>query len=130
MKKPCMARVSVCTLLVGLLAACATTGMWRTQISDVYVEDFHSDDMQSCRPSDVPLNHARARDFFRRARQVDSKVLHDHYNIAPCWIEGTLKYGANVCEWNILAGATGVVKCDGKTQYFVCDDCEDLFREP
>lgn len=95
------------SLLASLLAACAVAGMRQAPITDVDVADFESDDMQSCRPSDVPLNHAQAHDFFRRARQVDYKVIHDHYDVAPCYIEGTLKSRTNTCEWKIRAGATG-----------------------
>jgi len=104
--------------------------MRQTSISDVYVEDFKSDDMQSCRPSDVPLNHARARDFFLRAQQVNYTVIHDHYDVAPCYVEGTLKYRNNICEWKIRAGATGQVECNKKIHYFICDNCQDLFQAP
>jgi len=130
MKKTLLVRLLVSSFLASLLAACAEVGMQQALITDVYVEDFQSDDMQSCRPSDVPLNHRQARDFFRRARQVDYSVIHDHYEVAPCSVVGTLKYRNHACNWLIDAGATAQIECNGKTQYFVCDDCEDLFRDP
>lgn len=130
MKKAWLTRLSAGAVLASLLAACAAADMRQAQITDVYVADFKSDDVQSCRPSDVPLDHARARDFFRRARQVAYAVIHDHYDIAPCYVEGTLKYRANACEWKIRAGATAQIQCGEKTRYFVCDGCEDLFKEP
>jgi hypothetical protein len=107
MKKAILARLLVGSLLASLLTACAAAGMRQALITDVYVADFKSEDIQSCRSSDVPLNHARARDFFRRARQVNYTVIHDHYDVSPCYIEGTLKYHTNTCEWKIRAGATG-----------------------
>ncbi len=116
-------------LFASLLISCGAAEMRQAQITDVYVEDFNSDDMKSCRPSDVPLDNSRALHFFHRARQVDYTTIHDHYNIAPCYVEGTLKYGAISCEWRIRAGATAQIKCGRRTQYFVCDNCEDLFRE-
>ena len=128
--KKAYTRVLLSALLTGLLSACAGGSMWQSLISDVYVDDFQSGEPELCRQSDIPLNHARARDFFRRARQVDYKVIHDHYDVFPCWVEGTLKYGLNVCKWEIRVGATADIKCDEKTQYFVCDDCDDLFQEP
>ena len=130
MKKARTAQILVSALLTGLLSACAGGSMWQSLISDVYIEGFQPDDIQSCRSPYVPLGHARARDFFRRARQVDYKVIHDHYDVAPCYTEGTLKYFNNTCKWEIRAGVTGDIKCEGNTQYFVCDDCGDLFREP
>lgn len=54
--------------------------------------------------------------------------VHDHYNHAPCYIEGTLKDGNQVCEWEIRAGATGHIKCGEAMQYYVCDTCDDLFK--
>lgn len=113
-------------LAIAFIASCATQGFYQNEITDVYVEDFGSDDIESCRPSDVDLSNHEAKEFFLRARQVEYGVIHDHYNYAPCYIEGTLKYRSSICEWEIRAGATGHIECGGKTKYFVCDTCEDL----
>lgn len=125
----CFARGLVGLLLACLSTSCLADNVRQSQITEVYVEDFKSDDMESCRPSDVPINHARARDYFRRAKQVGYTVIHDHYDVAPCFVEGTLKYRTKPCEWKIRAGATGQIKCDSMTQDFVCDNCDDLFRK-
>jgi hypothetical protein len=114
-------------LAIAVLASCATQDFYQREITDVYVEDFGSDDIESCRPSDVDLSHHEAKEYFLRARQVEYRVIHDHYDFAPCYIEGTLKYRSSLCEWEIRAGATGHIKCGGETKYFVCDTCEDLF---
>ena len=117
--------VMVCAVL---LASCATTDHLSNKITEVYVADFVSDDMDSCRPSDVNLDNREVKEFFNKGRAVDHKVIHDHYNYAPCYIEGTLKYKSTVCEWQIRAGATGYIKCDDQTQYYVCDTCVELFQ--
>ncbi len=110
-------------------ASCANTSFQRNDIADVYVADFGSEDIKHCRPSDVDLSHSEAKEFFLRAEKVEYKVIHDHYNYAPCYIEGTLKYKSMICEWEIRAGATGHIKCGEDTKYFfVCDTCEDLFQ--
>jgi hypothetical protein len=96
-------------------------------VGDVYVADFKSDNMATCRPSDVDLSKTQVADFFRRARAVESKVMNDHYDLAPCYIQGTLKHRFATCEWEVRAGATGSITCDKRIQYFVCDTCEDLF---
>jgi hypothetical protein len=98
-------------------------------IHDVYVADFHSNDPEMCRPSDVPLNHSRARKFFQRARIVDYRTIHDHYDVAPCYAEGTFSYQSQVCDWTIDAGAIAEIKCGKHTWYAVCDDCKDLFED-
>ncbi|MET3494584.1 hypothetical protein [Variovorax boronicumulans] len=90
--------------------------------------DFRSDQpAAACRPSDVPQNHGKAREFFSRARQVDYKTLHDNYEQAPCFVEGTLKKDGKSCDWQIRAGATGAVQCGEQKLYFACDTCGDLF---
>ena len=110
------------------LVSCTTMAFDVHKITEVYVADFNSEAIQSCRPSDVDLSHSQARDFFIRAKRVDKKTLHDHYNHAPCYIEGTLKYSSKPCGWEIRAGATGQVTCSKVTEYFACDSCNDLFK--
>src|SRR5450631_617969 len=96
----------IAALSVALLCAPAMS-MDMARVSNVYVADFKSEEPQRCRPSDVALSHRQARDFFVRARQVGTRSLHDHYEQAPCYIEGTLRYRARSCAWEIRAGATG-----------------------
>ena len=116
-------------LWIGIsLAACAEAVPPPEQITDVYVADFGSEDIESCRPSDVDLSNNEVKEYFLRARQVDHKTIHDHYNYAPCYIVGTLKSNSTVCNWEIRAGATGHIECGGKTRYYVCDTCDDLFQ--
>lgn len=67
-------------------------------------------------------------DFFLRAKLVNRRVLHDHYNHTPCYIEGTLKYNNKPCDWEIRASATGHITCGNDTKYFASDSCDDLFK--
>lgn len=101
-----------------------------TALTEVYVAEFTSDEPERCRPSDVPLNHRQARLFFLRARQVPYKTLQDHYDIAPCRLEGTLKYRGMACDWTIRPGATGEIRCGKNVRYFACDTCDALFETP
>lgn len=96
-------------------------------IRDVYVADFKSDNMATCRSSDVDLDRTQVADFFRRASAIESKITNDHYDLAPCYIQGTLKHRFTTCEWEVRAGATGSITCAKRIQYFVCDTCADLF---
>ncbi|MCW7538954.1 hypothetical protein OOT46_14000 [Aquabacterium sp. A7-Y] len=96
---------------------------------EVFVKDFESSEpARRCRASDVNLDHARAGAFFRRAREVDSRTLHDNYDIAPCRVLGTLKYQGQTCDWSVDAGATGWVRCADRRWLFACDDCKDLLE--
>lgn len=96
-------------------------------VEEIYVDDFHSDDAMSCDPSDVPLDHRDAREFFRRARRITSRELHDHYDLAPCYVAGPVRYGDRPCAFQIRAGATGTITCDGERFEFACDTCRALF---
>jgi hypothetical protein len=96
-------------------------------IEEISVSDFHSDEAEFCRPSDVPLGHREAREFFRLARRVTSRELHDHYDFAPCYVTGPVRYGGRACTFQIRAGATGSITCDEESFDFACDACDALF---
>jgi uncharacterized metal-binding protein YceD (DUF177 family) len=81
-----------------------------------------------CKPSDVDLSNIQVKQFFQQATEVEHKTLQDHYNYAPCAIEGTLTYQRQRCNWQVRAGATGYVQCAGEYHYFACDNCEQLFN--
>jgi len=116
-------------LLNGLLAfsACTNEVSSSDNFTDVYVANFSSSD-KNCRPSDVNLNHFEAKQFFVRAKQVTFKIIHDYYDWAPCYIEGSMRYKKTACVWQIRAGATGHIKCGEETWYYACDTCYDLFE--
>lgn len=117
---------SVCIVL----QACGSqpqTFNW-ADINNVYIADFVSDAPQQCKPTDVDLSNIQVKQFFQQAAEVEHKTLHDHYNYAPCAIEGTLTYQQQSCNWQVRAGATGYIQCAGDYHYFACDNCEQLFN--
>jgi hypothetical protein len=114
-------------LALGFVACSAKQPVPPPSIEDIYVDDFHSDDAASCKPSDVPLGHREAREFFRLAKQVSSRVIHDHYDIAPCYVAGPVTYLGRPCTFKIRAGATGEITCGTEWLQFACDSCEALF---
>jgi hypothetical protein len=115
------------TLALGLMACFSRVPAEAPSIENVYVDDFHSDDESTCRPSDVPIDHARASEFFRIARPITSRELHDHYDIAPCFVAGPLRYQGRVCTFEIRAGATATITCNQEVYNFACDSCRTLF---
>jgi len=110
------------------LAACATAQnrFDTTRISDVYVADFSSIDPAGCTTADVDLSNDAAHVFFRKAKQLSEKAVADHYPLAPCKIEGTLKRAGEACDFEISAAMTGVIQCGGTRWHFACDECGDL----
>ncbi|MFK7945902.1 MAG: hypothetical protein AB8B85_23745 [Paracoccaceae bacterium] len=98
-------------------------------LTDVFVADFHSDKPAFCDANDVPLSHSDAGTFFGRSKIVTNRELHDHYDLAPCHIEGTAKTGNQLCNWKIRPGGTALVSCGAETWNLVCDDCEDLYKD-
>jgi hypothetical protein len=111
------------------LTSCSSNAINTKLIKDLYVDDFSSDDSANCTTFDVDLTHLQALLFFKRARAVEYKILHRHYELAPCYIEGPLTYEQEACYWEIQAGATGSIKCNDREWYFVCDNCDDLFQK-
>mgnify|MGYP005755982735 CR=1 FL=1 len=111
-----------------LLGACAapSSGFHADAVRAVHLSDFESTEPQRCTPADVPGRHADAAAFFRRAKPVDAKTLHDHYEHAPCAALGVLQYQGQTCTWRITAAWVGAVRCDGHEWLLVCDDCENL----
>lgn len=122
-----MTRFLIALATLGL-AACATAeGRFdTTRITDVYVADFSSTDPAGCTTADVDLSNDAAHVFFRKAKQLSEKAVADHYPLAPCKIEGTLKRDGEPCDFEISAAMTGVIQCGGTRWPFACDDCGDL----
>ncbi len=111
----------VCALFVG----CSPS---RPVIDDILISSFHSDEPERCRPSDVALDERQVASFFKRAELIDGRTLHDEFEWAPCYLEGTLRYQENACTWRVMAGATGAIKCSASEQYFGCNSCSDFFE--
>jgi len=110
------------------LAACVSPGQFsKTRISKIYVADFESDDQNLCSSIDVPIGHAEAVAFFKRAVVVDYREFDDNYPYIACRVVGTLQYDGHPCNWQISVAATGIVSCNGRETYFACENCKDLF---
>ncbi|WP_052750183.1 hypothetical protein [Arsukibacterium sp. MJ3] len=123
-----MIRFCLGNVLVFMLMACSKTAELTTaDISELYIADFVSSAPNQCGPEDVDLNNSEVLQFFQLARVVEHKTLHDHYNYAPCAIEGTLKSQQQSCSWQVRAGATGYIKCAEQYRYYACDNCDALF---
>ena len=94
------------------------------------VKKYQLDEERGCRRSDINVNADRAREFFRRSREVEHRVIHDFYDIAPCSVYGVVMYKGKECRWNINAGGTGWISCgegpSAQIHHFVCDNCDDL----
>lgn len=92
----------------------------------VHVENlsFHTDEANTCRQSDINVDRAFVRRFFKGAVAVSSRQIHDEYDLAPCFMQGTLVHGLQRCEWSLRPEGIGTLQCGAKMQYFVCEMCE------
>ncbi|MGY5776256.1 hypothetical protein [Rhizobium sp. LEGMi135b] len=116
-------------VLTAVTLLCAFAAARCEQIADLKIMAFRSEEPDRCRKSDVALSPAKAQEFFKRAKRINARILHDDYDLAPCYIEGTLKLDGEICDWNIRAGATGHVQCNKQQMYFACETCGDLFDQ-
>lgn len=113
------------------LTACASKNSINVKEAHSFtVEKYSLDESRGCRRSDINVNNARAEKFFRRAKQVEYRVIHDSYDIAPCSVSGSVTYNGKKCNWSINAGGTGWINCldspDSSGHNFACDNCDDL----
>ncbi|SHE52759.1 hypothetical protein SAMN04487965_0084 [Microbulbifer donghaiensis] len=73
--------------------------------------------------SDFTVSLESAEDFFRKAKPISLKQLHDEHDYLPCYSYGTASVGSKSCTWEIRAGNTAELKCGTTVQLFACDDC-------
>ena len=73
--------------------------------------------------SDFTLSREMAEDFFRKAKPISLKQLHDEHDYLPCYSYGTARVDNESCTWEIRAGNTAELKCGSTVQYFACEDC-------
>jgi hypothetical protein len=55
------------------------------------------------------LTAAEAAAFLNRAAVVTHREVHDHYDVAPCWVRGTASFHGYPAQWEIRAGGTGSI---------------------
>jgi hypothetical protein len=121
-------------LLAGiLLVSCVNANSVETGDAHSFrVEKYELDEEHGCRRNDINVNADRAKEFFRRSREVEHRVIHDSYDIAPCSVYGVVTYKGKACRWNVNAGGTGWISCgegtSAKIHYFACDNCDDLLN--
>jgi len=123
--RPSALLVACCmaVLLGGLGEAhAASSGPFR----DVFVLDFQSEEPRNCTAADVDLDNERAAAFFRRARRVSYRTIHDAYETFPCRALGVMRLHGQHCTWSINAGLYATVRCGGKEVHYACDECQDL----
>lgn len=96
-----------------------------SDIASVENLSFHTDEATTCRQSDIHVDRTFVENFFRRAVAVSSRQIHDEYDLAPCYMQGTLVQGLQRCEWSLRPGGIGTLQCGAQLQYFVCEKCEN-----
>lgn len=78
------------------LAGCAASP---PDINEISISDFRSEEPERCRPSDIALDEGKIASFFKRAEPIDGRTLHDEYDWASCYLEGTLNDHGKACTW-------------------------------
>lgn len=63
------------------------------------------------------LSSAQVEKFLNRAVIITPFELHDYYDIAPCYVRGTVIFRGSSAEWEIRAGGTATVTFYGEFSY-------------
>lgn len=111
------------------LLACSTNMPKKpaSEFSNIYIQHVGMDQGgEFCK--DFTLTTDQVGQYFKQAREVTFKQLHDEYDYLPCFVKGTLLRQALACEFEIRAGATAELNCNNDKPYFyVCTTCNTLF---
>ena len=95
--------------------------------SGIHIRDVGADQGgEFCK--NFTLTNDQVDQYFRLAKEVTFKQLHDQYDYLPCFVKGTLLRQTQACEFSIRAGATAELNCHNDKQFFyVCTQCNNLF---
>lgn len=70
------------------------------------------------------LTAAEATIFLNRSAVVTHREVHDHYNVAPCWVRGTASFHGYPAQWEIRAGGTGSITLYSGEHLSVVDEAQ------
>lgn len=63
--------------------------------------------------------------FFSRTKTSDVQLLHDQFDILPCWVRGIAQSSQGASQWEIRAGGTArIVSENGSVTLLGCDKCD------
>ena len=74
---------------------------------------------------DFTLTSKQVEWFFSRAKVLDAQLLHDQFDILPCWVRGTAQSTQGKSQWEIRAGGTArIVFENGSVVLQGCGECD------
>jgi hypothetical protein len=114
-------------LFIGL-AVCGCSGETAASASleNIAVTGFGADSGgEFC--SDFRLSTDEARQFFKRAAEVDATTIHDKFDTLPCYVRGTGTWQGKSATWMVRAGGTAEVTTEAATVLLACSSCDELF---
>ncbi len=106
---------------VALLAALAVVFFTFIFEAKIFVgtTDFYTSEPTTCKASDLDLSSIDIGHFFRVAEEVESRVIHDEYDLAPCYLRGSMIHRLEHCEWKLRPGFIGTLQCGSSFRYLV-----------
>jgi hypothetical protein len=126
-----MKRKSVIIWLTALFASfviisCANDGA-ETKLEEIIIlqqgmstSTTDADFVQMCK--EFNLRKADVNVFFTKAKKITRAILHDEYDLYPCYSEGTVILNNKKVNWQIHAGGIGFIKSDNTEQVYVCSE--------
>lgn len=118
----------VAYLLVGGVRADAAPPRWAmprgARLVDIQagVRERDRDDKMAPACAGFSLDEAQVRTFFRLARVISARELHDRHDQAPCVVTGKVVSDGSEAEWEISAAMVGWVKpAKGDETILACD---------
>jgi hypothetical protein len=60
--------------------------------------------------------------YFTKAKKITRSILHDKYNLYPCYSEGNAELNKKEVTWRIHAGGIGFIRFDDTEVVYACDE--------
>lgn len=113
-------------LVVALaLSGCNPKAPAATNLENINVAGFGADSGgEFC--SDFRLDAEQARQFFKRAAEVDTAAIHDEFETLPCYVRGTGTWQGKQATWTIRAGGTAEIDTETANVLLACSSCDEL----
>lgn len=114
------------SLLIGFSCAAQPVHHAKNKLVNIQVLSHGYDDGgEFCK--DFNLTPIQVEWFFSRAKELDAQLLHDQFDILPCWVRGTARSSQGASQWEIRAGGTArIVSENGAVALLGCDKCDDV----
>lgn len=68
------------------------------------------------------LKKANVKYYFAKVKKITRSILHDKYELYPCYSDGQAKLDNKIVQWSIHSGGIGFIRFDDTEQVYACNE--------